>query len=698
MNFILAKTFVDSLAKLDTTLQGLAKGAALDFQLNPKQPGFQFHRIERAKDKQMWTARVNSDLRMVIHHSEDQMVLLYVGHHDDAYAWGERRRLEHNPVTGAAQLVEIQERVEEGTKTIVREVVHDPPLFAGYARDYLLALGVPEAWLDAVLHIDLAGLEKLEAHLPAEAFERLFQLACGEPVPRPASASKGDPFAHPDAQRRFVVLDDRVEFRRALENPWEQWLVFLHPTQRAVVGRRFQGPARVTGSAGTGKSVVALHRAATLAKEGDGAVLLTTFSRTLAARLSQHLALLGGDGASPVVVEHLHKLARERYAQTAGHSFGLLEAKDLPALMESAVMRAAPRQALGLAFWRAEWEALVDPWGITTWEAYRNAPRTGRATPMGLRMRQEVWRVFDALHALLRERNLLSWNQLCYAAARSVGASPLFRHVIADECQDFGPAELTLLRALAAPGADDLFLCGDAGQRIYRGRFSWASTGIDVRGRSTRLKVNYRTTEQIRRFADRLIPGVIDEEDGESGARGTVSVLSGPSPEVRVCATVQEEVATVAAWVKARVAEGYAAREIGIFARTDAVLKKRVVEALSAAGLEGHALQDDEALHPGRPCYGTMHRAKGLEFRAVAVVGCEPGVVPLPKAVQRDDEDDRTAAMEQERHLVYVATTRARERLLVTAVGQVSPLLEGALEGTRSEAKPRAGAGKKSGA
>jgi hypothetical protein len=678
VNFILAKTFTDSLAKLDTPLQAQVKAAVFDFQQSPKLPGFQFHRIDRAKDKHMWSARVNDDLRMVIHHTDDRMVFCYVAHHDDAYSWGERRRIEPNPVTGAAQFVEIKERVEEITKTIVREVVRDAALFERHERDYLLALGVPLEWLDAVHTVDMAGLEKLEPHLPAEAFERLLQLACGEPVPRPVLAPAADPYAHPDARRRFVVLDDRAEFRRALEHPWEQWLVFLHPTQRAVVQRRFQGPARVTGSAGTGKSVVAIHRAADLAKEGPpGSVLLTTYSRTLAARLAQNLALLlPDDGAKPrVQVTHLHKLAVNLWTKATGRPFNLFKGADLPGCLGDALRRASPKVGLTVPFLRAEWESVVDPWGIRTWEGYRAAPRAGRATPMGLKQRMEVWKVFDALHTIQRERHQMSWSQVCYEAAQGFGSKPPFRHVIADECQDFGPAEFTLLRSLAPLAADDLFLCGDAGQRIFRGKFTWGGLGIDVRGRSTRLKVNYRTTEQIRRFADALIPSTIDEGDGEDGTRATVSVLSGPAPESRACASVAEEVAAVAAWVKALLGDGYAAREIAVFGRTEGVLKERAMKALEAAGVGVHALDDETPLSSTEASVGTMHRAKGLEFRAVAVVGCEEGVLPLPKALEAVDDADRDAAVEQERQLLYVATTRARERLLITFSGRPSVFL-----------------------
>lgn len=681
MNFILAKTFTDSLAKLDKPAQSMVKAAVFDFEQNPDLPGFHFHRVHRARDDNMWTARVNDDLRMVIHHKGDRMVFCWVDRHDASYAWAETRKIVENEATGSAQIVEIKEVVQEVTRTVIREVVRKPPLFKSHEPSYLLALGVPPEWLEAVRHVDEDGLDVLKDHLPAEAFERLYILALGEVVPvpvRPAAAS--DPFLHPDALQRFAVMSDQEEIRRALEQPWEQWMVFLHPTQRAVVARRFNGPARVTGSAGTGKSVVAIHRAARLAREAPkGAVLLTTFSRTLAARLSEQLALIlpaqGNDG--PVVVEHLHRVAHSLRERAGAKPFHSVEPKDLPDLLKTALLRAQPRLSLTLPFLRAEWDAVVDAWGIDTWEAYRAASRTGRGVPLGTKQRQEVWKVFECLRAILQERRLMTWNQLCYDAARRVKEQSPFRHVVADEVQDFGPAEFALLRALVGPAEDDLFLCGDAGQRIYRARFQPLALGIDVRGRATRLKVNYRTTEQIRRFADALVPSVIDEGEGLDGVRATVSVLRGPAPEARGFADASAEVSAVAHWLQALRDEGFAPRDIAVFGRSDGVLKDLATKALGAAKVPLRKLSDKEAVPTDAAAVGTMHRAKGMEFRAVAVMGCSEAVLPSPAALKDlTDLEDLAAAHEQERQLLYVAATRARERLLITWNGPRSPLLQ----------------------
>lgn len=676
MKFLIAETFTRSLARLDAQSQALVKQAAFDFQVSPANPGFQFHKLDRARDKSFWSFRVNQDLRIIVHRSESSLVLCYAAHHDPAYAWAEARRLEVHPQTGAAQIVEVKERIEEVVRHVVREVAEEPPLFAKYEPDYLLALGVPSEWLDAVRTIGESGLDKLSPHLPAEAAERLLQLACGEPVPRPVAVA-ADPFQHPDAQRRFREPDSQEELRRALDAPWEQWIVFLHPTQRSVVERRFKGPARVTGSAGTGKSVVALHRAAHLLRAyPKERILLTTFSKTLAARLAQSADLLLGGGSPErqrLVIEHLHKVARDLYTQRGGKPFSAIEPgpRRLPELIEAAKAKAAPSADFSVGFLRAEWEAVVDAWGIRSWTAYKGVSRAGRSTPLGAKQRLTLWRIFEELDRLLAERKLTTWSRLCYEAASLCYDSRPFSHGIADECQDLGPAELTLLRALVEPGEDDLFLCSDAGQRIYKAPVAWSATGIDVRGRSTRLTINYRTTEQIRRFAEGVLPGALDEGDGEKERRAAVSLLNGPNPEVRGFGAVSREIEGVARRLVEWLEEGYRPRDIAIFARTEGVLRDRAIPALEKAGLTGHPLSDEQPPSASDASIGTMHRAKGLEFKVVVVMGCDADLVPLSYA-QKDlvDEGDREAFLEQERQLLYVASTRARERLLLTCSGQ----------------------------
>jgi mRNA-degrading endonuclease RelE of RelBE toxin-antitoxin system len=676
--FVIADTFQKSLANLDGQAQALVKQKAFDFQANPANPGFQFHRLEKSKDKNFWSVRVNAELRLIVHKTKDSVALCYVGHHDPAYAWAEVRKLEVHPQTGAAQFVEIRERVEEVVKQVVREVEAEAPLFAQYEERYLLALGVPQAWLAAVRKVGSKGFERLGNHLPTEAYERLFSLACGEPVPTPEpTAPDSQPFAHPDAQRRFRVLDNQDELRRALDFPWEQWIVFLHPAQRSVVERRSSGPGKVYGGAGTGKSIVAMHRAAHLARAGEGPVLLTTYSKTLAARLEQaigHLLPLNDPARGRLTVRHLHRVAVERWNRHAPKPFVAAKTDDVLLALDKSLRRSGTTE-FPVSFLRAEWDAIVDAWGIATWPEYKAFSRAGRATPLGAKQRLQLWHLFEGAREELRLAGRTTWSQLCHDVAGVASSDPPFRHVVADEVQDFGAAELTLLRALAPSEADDLLVCGDAGQRIFVRPIALARVGIDIRGRSTRLKVNYRTTDEIRSFADRFVAKV-DEGEGSETERTTLSLLHGPAPIVIGHRSIDAEITGLAKWIRDLQGEGYQPGEIGIFARSDSLLRERVEPALRELGLVPHPLRDEAPPTVKDVATGTMHRAKGLEFKAVAVVGCDYDVLP-PAYVLREqaDDADREEQIEQERQLLYVAATRARERLLLSHTGKATRFL-----------------------
>lgn len=683
MRFAIATTFQKALQRLegkDSAEAKLAKQAAFDFQMNPTQPGFSFERLNKPKDPNFWSLRVNDNIRIIAHRGSDTVTLCYVDRHDEAYQWAERRRFEVHPETGAAQIVEIRETVREITKVIERQV--NPPLFGQVENDYLLALGVPTEWLDAVRQISEDNFDTLIGHLPDEAVERLLDLAAGKPVPRPTpmkGVTDATALLHPDAQRRFRVIDNQQELRQALDFPWDQWIVFLHPTQRSVVERSFNGPARVTGSAGTGKSVVALHRAAWLARQNPKArILLTTFSKTLATRLAQNADILLGGSAEREQIEigHLHKIARDLWVEKHDQPFHAVTAKRLTGLLEAAVATINGGGQFSIGFLRSEFEAVVDPAGITTWEQYKSASRANRGTPLGARQKLAIWRVFEIVLQLLLKENLNTWNSLCHDTAESL-SNPVYDHVIADEAQDFGPAELRLVRALAAGGKNDILLCGDSGQRIYKSRTSLLSCGLDVRGRSTNLKINYRTTQQIRRFADSLFSSSEADAEGIPLTRDAVSILNGPAPQVTGFGSVADEVSGLAEWLESRFSEGMKPKEIAIFGRTESVLHDRAEPALEAAGIKGQPLNDEDPASENHVSLGTMHRAKGLEFKAVAIVGCDLGLLPLRSVLDSIlDSADRALFVEQERNLLYVALTRAREQVLVTHTSRPSALLD----------------------
>ncbi|MCW5231962.1 UvrD-helicase domain-containing protein [Verminephrobacter eiseniae] len=707
MDFRIADTFTDSLARLTGEEQKLVKTTAFDLQMNPMNPGMQLHRIEQSKDKHFWSARVSRDLRLIIHRTEASFLLCYAAHHDRAYRWAERRKLEVHPTTGAAQWVEIRERIEEiivpsmplpaGAST---GTVPSPKraLFADRPDSELLAYGVPADWLTDVRSItDENELLSLADHLPSEAAEALLELATGgRPAFAMAAVAGTSPFDHPDAQRRFRVMHDVEELKRALDFPWDKWTIFLHPAQRQWVERSYSGPARIAGSAGTGKTIVALHRAVVLARsQPDSRVLLTTFSDTLAHALHDKLRRLISNQprlAERLEVLSLNAIGQRLYQAQVGPE--RVASEDvLRELMQSAWDECAAKlngMKFSPSFLFSEWEEMVDAWQLDRWESYRDIKRLGRKTRLSESQRAALWQVFEHMQRKLADRGLQTWaglfTQLASAQARRVaaGQAPAFDHVVVDEAQDLSVTQLRFLSALAGGAPNGLFFAGDLGQRIFQQPFSWKSLGVDVRGRSRTLHINYRTSHQIRIQADRLLGPEVSDVDGNSEDRtGTVSVFNGPVPIIRLFKNEDQEVHAVANWLCARVAEGFPLRDMAVFVRADAQMD-RARAAADLAGIAYTVLDGRLAALTAMPGassdalnIATMHLAKGLEFRAVAVMACDDEVLPLQERIESvADKADLEEVYNTERHLLYVACTRARDWLLVTSVEPGSEFLQ----------------------
>lgn len=692
MLFRIADSFMKSLRRLDTQSQNLVRETTLNFQLDPSHPGMRFHKLS-GKDPNFWSLRVNRDLRIIVHRDGAHNILLcWADHHDAAYAWAENRKLQTHPTTGAAQIVEVVERIEE----VTRRKYRDPPVFARFEEDYLLALGVPEEWVKAVRTVDEAGFDKIADRLPEEASEHLLALLCGEvvPTPKPAKADSVDPFNHPDAQRRFRLMADQRTLQAALDAPWDQWVVFLHPQQESIVTTKAKGPMRVSGGAGTGKSVVALHRAARLARRYEGdlkkPVLLTTFSKTLACRLAENLDILLSSEPEirkRIEVQHLHALAFHHW-KSRGEAFSIWRDKQCEDAIEQA-MRTLKPDGLDLRFLKQEWQHVIDAQGLDRWELYKKASRKGRGTPLSGKLRKVAWQVFDSVWSAMRKDKGLTYSFLCKSVARDLEEQDgcRYAHVIIDECQDLGQVELELLRQLVEPGQDDLCFCGDEGQRLFKPKTSWSKLGISIRGRSHHLRVNYRTTEQIRSMADRLHPKALTDGDGENIERDAHSLIFGVKPELTACPTPEKETEALQAWIRSVQEQGCELHEIAIFARTERLLKQRVAPILEELSLDSQQLKDDTPIQKDKVSIGTMHRAKGLEFRAVAVIGCEPGQIPNAYVRKKlSDPADIEDYDMIERNLLYVACTRAREYLLISGSPTLSELLPGSSSPTSDRA------------
>jgi mRNA-degrading endonuclease RelE of RelBE toxin-antitoxin system len=514
MEFRIADTFTDSLARLTSDEQKAVKTTAFDLQLNPASPGMSFHKLDKAKDKNFWSIRVNRDVRLIVHRSDASLLLCYVDHHDKAYAWAERRKLETHLTTGAAQLVEIRETIKEVIVPKYVEVEEParpkPLLFADVQEAQLLGYGVPPEWLNDVRAAREDTILALADHLPSEAAEALLELATGgKPQVAASTTTPSDPFAHPDALRRFRVMSNTEELQRALDYPWDKWTVFLHPDQRQMIERDYAGPARVAGSAGTGKTIVALHRAVFLARsQPDTRVLLTTFSETLANALRVRLKRLISNEprlGERLEVHSIDAIGERLYRPHMGQI--KLASPDTISAMVKETAAEVGGHKFSQPFLRSEWEHVVDAWQLENWEAYRDVKRLGRKTRLTEQQRQALWSIFDRVRARLSENKLLTQSALFTRLAGIIaeGKSPPFDFAVVDEAQDIGVAHLRFLAALGGRRKNGLFFTGDLGQRIFQQPFSWKALGVDVRGRSRTLRINYRTSHQIRMQADRLL-------------------------------------------------------------------------------------------------------------------------------------------------------------------------------------------------
>lgn len=691
MTFLIADTFTESLSRLSGDEQKAVKTTAFDLQLNPANPGMGFHKLDNAKDKNFWSVRVNDDIRLIVHKSDSSLLLCYVDHHDKAYSWAERRKLEMHPKTGAAQLVEIRETVK---KVFIPQYI-DPaievdnrssavkaPLFAQISDDVLLSYGIPIEWLPDVKMVTEETLWALTDHLPAEASEALLELATGgKPcIPEPLIIS-ANPFEHPDAQRRFRVMTNVEELRLALEYPWEKWTVFLHPDQRQIVEHNYSGPTRVSGSAGTGKTIVALHRAVYLARMNpDVRILLTTFSKPLANALKTKLRRLIGNSpqlGERIDVYSLDAIGARLYSSHLG-KLVLVDHETLKKLVLEASQKIEGYK-FSLHFLLDEWEQIVDAWQICDWESYRQVARLGRKTRISESQRAILWSIFEKVSIELKTRALVTRSECFTTLAKVITESPkvLFDYIVVDEAQDIGIAHLKFLAALGGNRPNALFFAGDLGQRIFQQPFSWKSLGVDIRGRSKTLRVNYRTSHQIRFQADRLLdPILTDVDDNREDRSNTVSVFNGPAPTILTLQNEQDEITTVGKWLAEQATAGMLPQEFGVFVRSTTQIHRAIL-AVEESGLPYRILDENLDMANGFVSIGTMDLAKGLEFRIVAVMACDDDVIPLQARIEEvGDDADLQEVYDTERHLLYVACTRARDNLLVTCVKLGSEFLD----------------------
>ena len=689
MNFLIADTFTDSLSRLTGDEQKAVKTTAFDLQLNPVNPGMSFHRLDRAKDKDFWSIRVSGDIRVIVHKTTVSLLLCYVDHHDKAYDWAERRKIQTHPITGAAQILELRETVKE---IIIPKYIKEPDkpqalpitkkLFESVTDDELLSYGVPAEWIKDVRAATDDNILTLADHLPAEAAEAILELATGGQPRKPVTRSETqNPFDHPDAKRRFKAVSTPEDLQQAMAFPWDKWTVFLHPDQRSIVEQNFNGAARVAGSAGTGKTIVALHRAVFIARNNPNSrVLLATFSGTLASALHTKLQrLIAGEPklGERIEVSSLNDIGLRLYKTHLG-PVKIIDSVMIASIVKNASQKVGDHR-FTIKFLMNEWTNVVDTWQLKDWEAYRDVSRLGRRTRLNEAKRRQLWDIFSLVMQDIEKSKLKTIAAVFTDLAKKFKElkHPVFEFLIIDEAQDIDVGQLKMLSIMSDNRPNALFLAGDSGQRIFQQPFSWKSLGIDIRGRSKTLRVNYRTSHQIRAHADKLLESEITDAEGiTENRRDVISVFNGKQPEVLYADNQQKENKGIAKWLLELAKEGVLPHECGLFVRSDAQIP-RAEAAVTEAGIPYKKLNESVETSSGKLSICTMHLAKGLEFRAVVVMACDDEILPLQERIEEiGDSGDLQDVYDTERHLLYVACTRARDFLLVSGVVPASEFIE----------------------
>ncbi|WIK82254.1 3'-5' exonuclease [Micrococcus lylae] len=510
---------------------------------------------------------------------------------------------------------------------------------------------------------------------------------------------------HPAALVTYTWIEDDEELRRVVEDgDFSAWRVFLHPLQKEFVERDYNGPAKLAGGAGTGKTVVLLHRARRLAAENPEArILLTTFTRNLADALRRDLAKLdptvpiakqlGEPGVHVTGVDALVRAVAMKAGRDVGAATGtvlgaegydLSDRRDAKAWSEAvdAAGGDLPAEVANETFMAAEYAMVVLPKRVRTVEDYVRVPRRGRGTALNRKQRLQVWKVIEKYRAAGRAKGALDFEEMAavsaaYAQQRAEGGGGrFFDHVLVDEGQDLTPAKWQFLRVMVEPGRNDMFLAEDTHQRIYGQKVTLSHYGIESRGRSRRLTLNYRTTQQNLGWAMKVLDGgEFEDLDGEAESHTEYrSARSGPKPVVLAARSFAEELDAaadlIAKWSRQ---PGVKLETIAVLVRTKPTLTK-VVTGLAERGVKIRAVEQ-ESVRAGAVVGMTMHRAKGTEFSHVLLMDVRDGALPVGMRKANFSEADLDDALLRERSLLYVAATRARDVLAVSYHGARSPLL-----------------------
>lgn len=681
MKLFLGDKCWDKLFDLPKNVQLKVRDFQRKFKENPYSPAINLEKIASFKDANLRTARIDDTYRAIIGIASDEtFCLLWIDHHDEAMDWAKNKRFEWNAFTSSFQVTSVTEEAAAPAAPEQKET-----FFSRFSDDQLLRIGVPEHQLSLVHAIDsIDDLERVESSLSGDVFENLFYLLDGADInsiiTEIEAGKETSGSTSINNKRNFIEITDDEELENVIREGTEKWQVFLHPSQRLLVDKDYPGSMKVSGGGGTGKTVAALHRLKKMTDEGSAkSVLYTTYTKTLIKNIAGRIKALGvkTENCDIVNIDKLVLDMARRYdllpekASILDYGATSRQSEDLWEDIVSDNL-----STFNAAFLKREYLDVIVYNNVSTLEEYYRQSRVGRSAPVTRKQRAEIWGLVEQYIIQKKEAGLYDRNEVFNLVSNYLNEHDLhpYKHVIADEIQDFSNPELRFLRALVAEGPNDLFLVGDPYQRIYNNRkIAFSQVGINVRGkRSKRLRVNYRTTEEIKRAAVNVVNGcAFDDFDGATESlSGYVSLLHGEMPEYKVYPTRDEEISAVLAFINVCRDRGLNYNDI-VVASDNRNSIKAIQNALHRNNIPYYNLFSESGGDTRGVNLSTFHNMKGLEFKVVILSDVSKATFPMiPYNFEEFDPVEKKNHIMNQKALMYVAITRAMQKVLITGTGE----------------------------
>jgi len=694
MRLFLSDTCYEPLFALPKKIQTKVVNFQKKFRECTSANGMHLEPIAQFNDDSMRTARIDDNYRAVIGLVDDNAYLLYVGTHENAYNWGIRKKLVWNDHTQACQLVTIHQTTETVVKT-EQKAEEDSYPFSGITTEKWLKIGVPQDLIEQVSLIkSLDDLDPLEEYLPTDAFENIYNLLDGidideiiEEIEEGQAKANEDQLLSNNNKRRFVELTDDDALQRILDNDMDKWQLFLHPSQQKLVAADYKGTMKVSGGAGTGKTVAALHRLKHLSADPDSKILFTTYTRTLRENL-EDLVKKMDINRSRCTLSNIDQVLIEtarQYKVKDGYKILDYSGDEESLKLWREVLETEVTE-FDEQFLYDEYIDVIVYFGNADVKSYMMQQRVGRTKALSRKQRIEIWKLVEKYVALKQERKVVDRLELFNETTKYLNDNNVrpYTNVIADEFQDFSNPELKFLRALVAEGRNDLFLTGDPMQRIYSGRkINFGAAGINVRGvRSKRLKINYRTTEPIKRVAVSVIKGQTfdDMDGGTESMKGYVSLIhGGEQPVYKMASNASEEVSQVIEWIEECKQSNIELKDICVAAPSMGLMKdfqtRLHTDGTAYKVLKGTSKQGSQS----GISLCTLHSLKGLEFKVVILMGINERNIPSKATdgypFNGMDALDKKEFLSSKRSLLYVSITRARQLVFMVGFGEPCGLI-----------------------